>query len=177
MVPCLHQDNIDIKTKLRAWRYQKCIPLVGVETPLTCADCQTTPSQRSRYKPENETCVKWVGPIAMVPCLHQDNIYIERKLRVWREQNCILLVGAKTPLNCAGRQTAPSQGSRYRHENVNLRKLGWTCRHGTVLAPRQYLCLKEGTGMERPEIFSISRCKNPSYLYMPSNYPNSRELV
>ena len=81
------------------------------------------------------TCVNWGGPIAMVPCLHQGNIYIKRKLRLWRDQKCIALVDAQTPLTCAGRQTTPSQGSRYRPENRSLRKLGWTDRHCTVVAP------------------------------------------
>ena len=60
-----------------------------------------------------------------------------RKLRVWRDQKCIPLVGAKTPLTCAGRH--PSQRRRNRDGNGNLRKLGWTYRHGTVFAPRQAL--------------------------------------
>ena len=95
----------------------------------------------------------------MVPCLHQDNIYIKRKLRVWRAQKCISLVGAKSPLTCAGRQSTVCQGRQDRVGNGNLRKLGWTYRHGyggpemyfpsRVLTcvgrqPRQYLHQKEG---------------------------------
>ena len=60
--------------------------------------------------PKTETCVNWGGSIAMVPCLHQGNFYIKRKLRVWRAQKCICLVGAKTTLTCAGWQITPSQG-------------------------------------------------------------------
>ena len=82
--------------------------------------------------PRTETCVNWGEPITMVPCLHQGNIYIKRKLRVWRDQKCIPLVGAETPVTCAGRQTTPSQGRRHRAENENLRKLGWTYRRDTV---------------------------------------------
>ena len=124
-----------------------------------------------------KTCVNWGGPIAMVPCLHQGNIYIKRKVRVWRTQKCISLVGAKSPLTCAGCQTTPSQMSRYRVGNGNLRKLEWTYRHGTVLAPRQYLHQKEATGMESPEMYFRSRCKMPSYLCGPSKYRVSRETV
>ena len=124
-----------------------------------------------------ETCVNWDGPIAMVPCLHQGNTYIKRKLHVWRDQKCNPLVGAKTPLTCAGRQTTPSEGSRYRPETGNLRKLGWTYCLGTVFASRQYLYHKEATGMERPEMHSSSRCKIPLYLCGPLNYSVSRELV
>ena len=71
-----------------------------------------------------KTCVYWGGLITMVPFLQQGNIYIKSKLRVWRDQKCISLVGAKTPLTCAGRQSIPSQGRRYMAEKGKLRKLG-----------------------------------------------------
>ena len=119
--------------------------------------------------PRTKTCVNWGGPIAMVPCLHQGNIYIKRKIRVWRYQKCSPLVCAKLPVTCAGHQTTLSQGSLYRLENENLHKLGWTYRHGTVFAPRQYVYEKEDKGMERPKMYSPSRCKNLSYLCRPSN--------
>ena len=109
-----------------------------------------------------ETCVNWGGPIAMVPCLHQGNIYIKTKLRVWRVQKYKSLVGAKSPLTCAGRQTTPSQRSRYRVDKGNLRKLGWIYRYFTVFLPSQYLHQKEATGMESPEMYFPSLCKNPS---------------
>ena len=121
--------------------------------------------------PRTKTCISWGGPITMVPYLHQGNNYIKRKLPVWRDQKCISLLSAKTPLTSAGRQTIPSQGSRYRPENGKLHKLGWTCLHGTVFAPRQYLFQKKAMGMERPEMYSPSRCKNHSYLCVPSKYP------
>ena len=35
-------------------------------------------------------------PFSMVPCLHQCNVYIKRKLRVWRTQKCNFKVSAKT---------------------------------------------------------------------------------
>ena len=108
MVPCLHQGNIYTKRKLRAWRDYKCIPLVGAITPLTCVGCQNTPSRGRRFGPRTESCLNWDGPIAMVPCLYQGNIYTKRKLRAWRDQKCIPLVGAITPLTCAGRQNTPS---------------------------------------------------------------------
>ena len=108
----------------------------------------------------------------MVPCLHQGNIYIKRKLQVWRDQIRIPLGGAQTPLTCVGRQTTPSQGSRHRPENGNLRKLGSTYRHGTVIAPRQYLYEKEDKGMERPEMSCSSRWKISFYLCWTSNYPS-----
>ena len=127
--------------------------------------------------PRTETCLNWGRQIAMVPGLHQGNIYIKMKVRVRRDQKSIVLAGVKTPVTCAGHQTTPSQRRQHRAKNGNLHKLGWTYFHGTVFAPRQYLHQKEAAGMERPETYSPSRCKNPSYLYGPSNYPVTREAA
>ena len=127
--------------------------------------------------PRTESWVNWDGPVAMVPCLHQGNIYTKRKLRVWRDQKCIPLVGAITPLTCAGRKNIPSRGWQYRAQNGKLGKLGRTCDHGTVFAPRKYLHQKEDTGKERPEMYSVSRWNNLTYLRGPLKYPVSREAV
>ena len=43
--------------------------------------------------------------------------------------------------------------------------------------PWKYLYQKEATGMERPEMYSVSRCNNPTYLCGLSNYPFSKEAV
>ena len=59
----------------------------------------------------------------MVPCLHQGNIYTKRKVRVWRDQKCIPLVGAGTILTCVGLQYTPSGGRRYWAQNGKLRNL------------------------------------------------------
>ena len=91
-----------------------------------------------RIGPSTESCINCDGPISMVPCLHQGNIYTKRNLRVWRDQKCIPLVGAITPLNCAGRHNTPSRGKQYRAQNGKFGKLGRTCGHGTVFAPRKY---------------------------------------
>ena len=115
-----------------------------------------------RIGPRTESLVNWDGPMAMVPCLHQGNIYTKRKPRVWRDQKCIPLVGAITLLNCGGRHNTPSRGRQYRAQNGMFGKLGQTCGHGTVFVPRKYLYQKEATGMERPEMYSVSRCNNPT---------------
>ena len=112
--------------------------------------------------PRTESLVNWDGPMATVPSLHQGNIYTKRKLRVCRDQKCIPLVGAITPLNCAGRHNTPSRGRQYRVQKGKFGKLGRTYDHGTVFAPRKYLYQKEATGMERPEMYSVSRCNNPT---------------
>ena len=163
-VPCVHQGNIYIKRQAGVWTIHNCIPHVGAKTTLTCRGSQTTLSEGRRYRAEMETCGNWRGSIALVQCLHQGNIYIKRELGLWRDQKCIPLEGAKTPLTCAGRETTPSQGRRYRAENGNLRKFRRIHRLRTVCAPRQYIYQKTVMGMERPEMCSFSRCKNRCYL-------------
>ena len=169
MVLCLHQGNIHIKRKLRVWRAQKCIFLVGAKSLLTCAGHHTTQTQWCRYKAGSGNLRKLCVDLSPMwtHYLHQGNIYIKRKLWVWRDQKCILLVGAKTSLTSADRQTTPSHESRYRDENRNLRKFWWTYRHGNFFAPRQYSHQKEATSIESPEMYFLIRCKKPSYLCMP----------
>ena len=89
--------------------------------------------------PRKESCINWDGHMAMVPCLNQGNIYKKRKLRVWRDQKCIPLLGAITPLTCVGGENTQSRGKQYRAQNGELGKLGRTYCHGTVFAPRKYL--------------------------------------
>ena len=127
--------------------------------------------------PSTESCINCNGPISMAPCLHQGNIYTKRKLRVWRDQKCIPVIGAITPLNCGGRHNTPSRGRQYRAQNGKFGKLGRTYGHGTVFAPKKYLYQKEAMGMERPEMYSVSQWNNHTYLCGPSKYPVSREAV
>ena len=166
MVPCLHQGNIYMKRKLRVWRDQRCISLVGAITPLNCAGRHNTPSQGRQYRAQNGKFGKF-GRTYGHGTVFAPRKYTKRKLRVWRDQKCIPLVGTITPLNCGGRHNTPSRGKQYRAQNGKFGKLGRTCGHGTVFAPRKYLCQKEATGMERPEMFSVSRCNNPTYLCGP----------
>ena len=103
LVPCLHQGNIYTKRKLSVWRDQECIPIVGAITPLPCAAVKVPCLEGGSIRPRTESCVNCDGPISMVSCLHQGNIYTKRKLRVWRDHKCIPLVGTITPLNGAVR--------------------------------------------------------------------------
>ena len=89
--------------------------------------------------PRTEICGNPGLLLPMVPCLHQSNVYIKTKLRVWRIEKCTSLIGAKTSLICVRLQMTPSQVSRYRAENGNLRNSGCTFSHGTVFAPKQCL--------------------------------------
>ena len=49
MVPRLYQYNGYITRKLRVWRVQKCIALVGADTVLTSAEPKTTPCHDGQY--------------------------------------------------------------------------------------------------------------------------------
>ena len=118
--------------------------------------------------PRTESLVNWDGPMDMVPCLHKGNSYSKRMLQVWRDQKCIPLVGAITTLICAGRHNTPSRGTQYRAQNGKFDKLGRSHGHGTVFAPRKYLYQKKAMGMDRPEMYSVSRCNNHTYLCGPS---------
>ena len=147
-VPCLHQSNVYIKSKLQVWRVQKCIPLIGAKPWLTCVVLETTFSHLIQYMAENGNLRKiWCTFFTMVQRLHQSNIYITRKLQVWTVQKCIRLVGAKTALICAGRQPTPSHVSQYSAWNVNLRKSRSTFRNVTVFAPKHCLYQKEAAEM------------------------------
>ena len=108
----------------------------------------------------------------MVQCLHQKNVYIKRKLVLWRAQKCIPLVGAKGALTCAGPQSTLSHVRRCRSEKGNLWKFGSTFRHAAVFAPKQCLDQEEARAMESPKIYSC-RCKKRTYLCMSANYPVS----
>ena len=95
-----------------------------------------------------EICETSGLPIPMVLRFYQGNDYIKRRLRVWRAQKCIALVGAETVLTIAGLQTTPFHGGQYRAENRNMRNFGPTNPQGTAFAPKQWLYQEEATGME-----------------------------
>ena len=94
-------------------------------------------------------------------------VFAPRQYRYQKEATAIDTPEMYTPTLCkipsylCGPSTTPSKGTWYGAENANMRKLGWTYRHGTVFAPRQYLYQKEDKGMKRPEMYLASRCKTP----------------
>ena len=61
----------------------------------------------SSIGPRMEICGTSGLPILMVPRLHQSSGYMKRKLRSWRVQKCITLVGADTVLTGEGPQSTP----------------------------------------------------------------------
>ena len=137
MVPCLCQSNVYIKRKLCVWRIQKCIPLIGAKTSLTCVGLQTTLSQVTQYMVENrnfrisESTFFHGTVFAPKQCLHQNEATSMESPKMYCYSQC------KTSLTCGGLQTTPSQVSQYRAENGNLRKSGSTFSYGTVFAPKQ----------------------------------------
>ena len=177
MVPRLHQSNGYIKKKLRVWRAQKCIVLVGGKTAPTCVGLQTTPFFEWQIGLRMEICEISGLLIPMVPHLHQSNGYIKRKLRVWRAQNCIALVCAETVLTSAGPQITPFHGGQYKDGNGNMRIFGPTNPDGTVFGPKQWLYQKEAMGMENSKMYCPSRCRNGTYQCGAANYPVSWGVV
>ena len=49
---------------------------------------------------------------------------------------------------------------QYRAKTGKLRKMGGTYPHGTVFEQKQCFYQKQSRGMERPEMYSASRCNN-----------------
>ena len=99
-----------MKGKLWAWRVQKSFALVDADTVLTSAFPKTTLFLGGCIGSRKEICETSGIPIPMVPRLHQSNGHTKRKLRAWRVQKCISLVGADTVLTGAGPQTTPCHG-------------------------------------------------------------------
>ena len=60
--------------------------------------------------PVMEICGSSGLPILMVPRLHKSNGYMKRKLRAWKVQKCITVVGVDTVLTSAVPQSTPFHG-------------------------------------------------------------------
>ena len=113
----------------------------------------------------------------MVQCLHQSNVYIKRKLGLWRAEKCIPLVGAESVPTCAGPQTTSSRVRWYRAENGNVGKSGPTFRYGAVFAPKHCLYQQEARAMESTKMYSSYRYKKFTYLCGTANYPVPCKMV
>ena len=61
-------------------------------------------------EPRTEICETAALPIPMESRLNQSNGHIKRKLRAWRLQKCIALVGANTVLTSSRPETTPFHG-------------------------------------------------------------------
>ena len=105
MVPRLHQRHGYINTKLRYEEFKNVFPY-SVQIPYLPVHCRKPPRfMGGRIEPRMEICGNSALPIPMILRLRQSNGFIKRKLRAWRVQKCIALVGADTVLTSAGPQT------------------------------------------------------------------------
>ena len=100
-------------------------------------------------------------------------VILKRKLRAWRVQKCIALVGADIALTSAGPETTPCHGGQYRVHQGNMRNFWPTNTHGTASAPMQWLYQKEATGMESSKMYCPSRCRYRTHQCGAANYPVS----
>ena len=105
-----------------------------------------------RIWPTLEICGSSGPPIPKVPCLHQINVYIKRKLRVWGTQKCNFLVGANTVPTVTNPQTTYSHAAPYMANIGNLRQFGASNPQVTVFAPNQCLYQKEAMGVGNPKM-------------------------
>ena len=103
-----------------------------------------------------QTCGNSGLPIAMVPCLHQWNVYIKTKLRVCRAQKGNPCFGTKIPLRSTDLQGTLFHAAPLMADITNLREFGASYRRGTVSAPMECLYQKEAKGMQ------CSKC-NPCF--------------
>ena len=126
---------------------------------------------RSNIGSTKEICENSSLPIPMVLRLHQCNGYIKRKLRAWRVQKGIVLVGADTVLTSAEPKTTPCHGGKYSVQRGNVRNFEPTNPHGTASAPMQRLYQKEATGMESSKMYCPSRCRYRTYQFGAAKYP------
>ena len=136
------------------------LPLRGSKVPGFMGGC---------IGPRMETCEISSLPFLMVPRLHQCNGYIKRKLRAWRVQKCIVLVGADTVLITAWPKSTSFHGA-YRAQNGNMRNFGPTNPYGTAFALKQWLYQKEATGMESSKLYCPSRCRYRIYRCVAANF-------
>ena len=132
--------------------------------------CNQSRFMRDRIGPRMKICVNSGLPIGMVPCLHQSNVNIKRKLRVWRAQKCTPLLGGKRILANTGLQTIPFHAVQHDADKGNLRKFWPTYNHGTAFAPLQCLCQKQATRMKSHKMCSPPRFKTRTYQYGSANY-------
>ena len=110
-------------------------------------------------------------PIDIVPCFNHCNVYILRKLQVWRAQKFNFLVSAKIAQTGTGQETTPCLAAQYLASNRNFQNFGATYRHGTMFAPKQCLYCKKATSVESPIMQFPSHCKNRTNCCGSTNYP------
>ena len=163
MVACLHQWNVYIKRKLRVWRAQKCNFLVSAITEPTVVGQQTTPCLAAPYGQAIEIFKISGLPIDMVPCLHQCNVFIVRKLRVWRAKKCNFVVSGKNRTDICESTNYPVSCCAVFGSNKNFYNFGATYRHGSVFAPMQCYIVRKQRGLTAQKCnFLVSAKTDPT---------------
>ena len=99
-----------------------------------------------------EICEISALPIPMVPRLHQSNGFMKRKLRAWRVQKCIVLIGADTVLITACPKVPRFLGGSIGHRMEICETSAFPI-HGTAFAPKQWIYQKEATGMQSSKMY------------------------
>ena len=173
MVPLLHQSNGYIKRKLRVWRAQKYIALVGAVTVLTSAGPQTTPFHGGRYRAGNGNMRNFWPSNPYGTAFTPKQWSYQKEGTGMESSNMYCLVGAETVLTSSDPQTTPFHGGQYRAGNGNMHNLGPTNPHGTAFALKQWLYIKEATGMESSKMYCSSWCRNSTYQCGVANNPVS----
>ena len=152
MVPSLHQWNVYIKTKLRICSAQKCNPCFLAQSRLRSTDLQKTRFHAAPYTADSTTLRNSGLPIAILPCLHQWNVYIKRKLKECSPQKCKPCFGSKSPLRSTDLQRTRFHAAPYNADSTNLREFVATYRHGTVFTPMECLFQNEAEGIQCPKM-------------------------
>ena len=88
--------------------------------------------------PRTESCLNWDGPIAMVPCLYQENIFCKRETTGMERPEMYFDSRCNNPTYLCGPSKYPVAREAVWAHNGKLPKLGRTYRHGTVFVPRKY---------------------------------------
>ena len=163
--------------KLRAWRVEKCIALVGRDTVLNTEWPQTTPFYGRLYSVKNGNMRKFGPTNSHDTALAPKQWIYEKEAAGWRVKKYIVIVRADTVLITSQPQRTPFHWGQYRAENGNMRKFGPTNPHGTAFAPKQWLYQKEATGMESPKMYCPSRCRYRTCHCVEAKYPVSWGVV
>ena len=173
MVPRVGQCNGYIKIKLRAWRVQKCIALVGADIALTSAGPQTTPCHGGQYR-VHQGNMRNFGPTnthgtasAPMQWLYQKEATGMESSKMYCPSRC------RYRTHQCGLKTTPCNGGLYRVHQGNMRNFGPTNTHGSASAPMQWFYQKEATGMESSKMYCPSLCRYRTHQYGSANYPVS----
>ena len=137
------------------WRTQKCNRFLGIINALGVTARQTTRFHAPRIRPREEIWEISKLSKAMVPPLHQSNVYI-RSRAVGKENPKIQsLSRCNKRTGCYRTANNPLSCTAYRAERGYLRNFEAVESNGTAFAPKQSSYQKVDVGMENPKIQSL----------------------